>query len=217
MLGISTLKPQQGIVAPFAWLGARNFRAIGAAAVTFAAMAGAVALWFGPAWGLFVSGAGANMRHLLDAPPPQNYISDGTSVFWMLRTMGAGIAPAYAGQAIVALAAAGVAWWVWRRPAPVQRRVALSVCLSLLMAPYGFTSDMVAVSLALALLVAESGWRLTPLDVAIWLWPAYCPFVTLKTGWLLTPLVIVCVAVRAGWGINGTRGSDPAGRRRPLR
>jgi hypothetical protein len=129
----------------------------------------------------------------------------------MLRTMGAGIAPAYAGQAIVALGAAGVAYWAWRRPAPVPRRVALSVCLSLLMAPYGFTSDMVAVSIALALLVAEGGWRLTPLDVAIWLWPSYCPLVTLKTGWLLTPLIIICVALRALWGIYKMPPADEYG------
>jgi hypothetical protein len=202
MLGISTLKPQQGIIAPFAWTGALNLRAIIAAGLTFAVMAAAVALLFGPAaWLWFFSGAGANMQHLLNAPPPQNYISDGTSVFWMLRTMGAGLAPAYAGQIFVALGAAALGYWAWRRPAPLPQRVALSVCLSLLIMPYGFTSDMVAVSIALALLIAADAWRLTPLDVAIWLWPAYCPLVTLKTGWLLTPLVTICVAVRAWRGL----------------
>jgi hypothetical protein len=211
LLGISTLKPQQGIIAPFAWAGASNFRAMIAAALTFAAMAVAVALLFGAAWQLFISGAGTNMRHLLDAPPPQNYISDGTSVFWMLRTMGAGIAPAYAGQIFMALAAAGLGYWVWRRPAPALPRVALSVCLSLLIMPYGFTSDMVAFSIALALLIAEADWRLTPLDVAIWLWPAYCPLMTLKTGWLLTPLVIICVAARAWRGILKSPPSNDLG------
>jgi hypothetical protein len=45
MLGMSTFKPQQGIIAPFTWAGARNFKAIIAAAMTFVVMAVAVRLW----------------------------------------------------------------------------------------------------------------------------------------------------------------------------
>jgi hypothetical protein len=199
LLGLSTLKPQQGLIVPVAWLAARRFQAIGAGAVTVAVLAALVAAAFGlGAWPMFLARSGALVRGLLEAPPPQNYISDGISVFWMLRTAEAGIAAAYAGQAAAALAAGVMGWMVWRKPTsrPLPR-VALTVCLSLFATPYGFTSDMVAMTIALAIVVAGRGWRLTPLDAAIWLWPAYCPLVTLKTGLLLTPVAVLIVAVMA--------------------
>jgi hypothetical protein len=127
----------------------------------------------------------------------------------MLRTAGAGIVAAYATQALAAAAAIAAGWRAWRardaRPLP---RMALTVCLSLFITPYGFTSDMVALSIALAVVVAARGWRLTPIDAAIWLWPAYCPFVTLKTGLLLTPAAVLVVAVQA-WRLTVTADAPP--------
>ena len=65
MLGLVTLKPQIGLLVPFAWLAEGRWRAIGAACVVFVVLAVAPVVWFGPAsWALF----------LLPAPwPPGSY------------------------------------------------------------------------------------------------------------------------------------------------
>ncbi len=77
--------------------------------------------------------------------------------------------------------------------------MALTVCLSLLATPYGFTYDMVAYSLALTMLAEARGWRIDPLDALAWLWPALCPVVVMRTGLLLTPLVVTMVSGRIWW------------------
>ncbi|WP_297442586.1 hypothetical protein [Acidocella sp.] len=68
--------------------------------------------------------------------------------------------------------------------------------LSLLATPYGDTYDMVAGSAMLALLAERRGWRIGLIDVAFWLWPVFCPTVSLLTGVLFTPLVVALAAWR---------------------
>ncbi len=200
MLGLSTLKPQQGLIVPVAWLSARNWRAIGAAAAVFAVMALAVAAAFGgQAWMLFLTRSEPAIRALLEAPLPQPNINTGVSVFWMARTIGSGLPAAYAVQDAAALGAVVLVYRAWRMPrADPFARMAATVCLSLIITPYGYTSDMVAYSIAVAAIVAGNGWRLRLIDGLLWLWPAICSIVTIKTGLLLTP-IIVAIAAALAW------------------
>ncbi len=199
MLGLVTLKPQQGLIVPVAWLAARNWRAIAAAAATFAALALTVAAWLGVhAWVLFATGSRLSLREILEAPLPQPNIDTGASVFWMARTLGTGMPAAYALQGIATAAAVVLAFRAWRRPgADPLARMAVTVCLSLFVTPYGYTSDMVAYSVAVASVVARNGWRVRPTDVLLWLWPGFCPVVTATTGFLLTPVALATVAAMA--------------------
>jgi hypothetical protein len=130
-------------------------------------------------------------------PRESGYEKFGISVFWMLRYAGAGIASAYAVQAAVTMLSVVLAWRIWRGPGfnPVER-MALTVFCSLLASPYGFTLDMVGYSIALAALARERNWRIDPLDVLFWLWPALCPIVTMRTGILLTPVIVALAIVR---------------------
>ncbi len=200
MLGLSTLKPQQGVVVPIAWLAARSWRAIATAAAVFAAMALAVAAWLGVhAWVLFATQSRLSVRDILEAPLPQPNISTGASVFWMARTMGTGMPAAYALQGVATLAAMALAYRAWRLPgADPLARMAVTVCLSLVVMPYGYTSDMIAYSVAVAVVIARNGWRLRLVDGLLWLWPGYCPIVTAKTGLLLTP-VAIAIATTMAW------------------
>ena len=200
MLGLSTLKPQQGVIVPIAWLAVRNWRAVGTAAAVFAAMALTVAAWLGVhAWVLFATQSRLSVRDILEAPLPQPNISTGASVFWMARTMGTGMPAAYALQGVATLAAMTLAYRAWRLPgADPLARMAVTVCLSLVVVPYGYTSDMVAYSVAVAVVVAGNGWRLRLVDGLLWLWPGYCPIVTATTGLLLTP-VAIAVATALAW------------------
>ncbi len=210
MLGLATVKPQQGAIVPIAWLAARSWRAIAAACVMFAVMALAVILGFGvAAWTLFFTKSSVIAKDILEASPPQPIINTGVSVFWMLRTLGSGVALAYAAQLAAALGSMVVVYRAWRKPdAEPLARMALTVCLSLLITPYGYAFDMVAYSIAVAVIVANNQWKLRLIDVVLWLWPAYSPAVTLLSGVLLTPIVISIAAAQA-WTQMGRRSLYP--------
>ena len=212
MLALSTVKPQQGAIVPVAWLAARSWRAIAAACLMFAAMAVAVILCFGvQAWTLFFTQSGAMAKDILEALPPQPNINTGVSLFWMLRTLGSGVAGAYVAQAAGAIASMVLVYRAWRKPdAEPLARMALTVCLSLLITPYGYACDMVAYSVAVAVIVANNQWKLRLMDVVLWFWPVYCPAVTVMSGVLFTPVVIAVAAAQA-WTQMGRRSLYPVG------
>ena len=101
MLGLVTLKPQIGLLAPLAWLAAGRWRAIAVACAVFVVLAVVPALWFGPAsWTLFLRHSGVMARALVEAKFGQGYQLTGTSVFWMLRSFGLDVKAAYLGQCV---------------------------------------------------------------------------------------------------------------------
>jgi hypothetical protein len=126
----------------------------------------------------------------------------------MLRTLGADIEVSLFFQFVSFLVSAGLVWHIWRRP-DVSKidRLALTVFLSLMSTPYGYTHDMVGYSIALACLAERRRWRFDLLDVLFWLWPTFCSIVTVDTGVLWTPVVvglaIVRTWLRAGLGFPG--------------
>jgi alpha-1,2-mannosyltransferase len=199
MLGFSTIKPQLGVLVPVAWVGARYWLAIVSAIITFAIIVVAATIFFGSnALILFITQSSAMARKLLEALPPQRFISNGVSVFWMFRTIGFSIVTAYAIQMIVAIVALILAYRAWKIPdADPLARMAFIVCLSLMATPYGYTSDMVAYSIAVAVIVYRNHWRLRLIHVFLWLWPACCVIVTNYYGFLFTPLIVGAAAVQS--------------------
>lgn len=198
MLGVATLKPQQGVIVPVAWLAARYWRAIAAAAGMFGLMTVVVVCWLGGhAWVLFFTQSSVMARAILNAPPPRPYINTGVSVFWMSRTLGAGVAVAGVAQIAAAFVAAILVYRAWRLPdAEPLARMGATVCLSLFITPYGYTSDMVAYSIAVAVVFAANRWRLGLLDILLWTWPFFCTVVTMRSGLLLTPFFVALAAAR---------------------
>jgi hypothetical protein len=199
LLGFVTLKPQQGVIVPIAWLASRSWRAIASAALTFGILAAAVGLWLGPqSWALFLTHSRSMARAILEAPPPQPNINTGTSVFWMCRTMGSTVAAATYAQLLAGSIAVWLAYKAWRKhDVDSLTRVAFTVCLSLMVTPYGYTSDMVAFSIAVAIILRNDHWQLRLVHVFLWLWPLYCIIVTIETGILLTPPVVAIAAYLA--------------------
>jgi len=199
VLGVLAIKPQYGLLVPIALLARRNWRGFWGCAITVLILLAATTLAFGwPVWRQYVSDGLAVSRQVLQAAPNGfNSQKFGVSVFWMLRNFGAGIGASYAGQGFATLAAACAAWFIWRdaRFSRVER-MALTVFLSLLATPYGYTDDMVAWSVAVAALALARGWRVNLLDALFWLWPGLCPVVVMETGVLLTPLVVALAVLR---------------------
>jgi alpha-1,2-mannosyltransferase len=199
MIGLVTLKPQTGLLAPVVWLGARRWRAIAVACITFGVLAAVPVLLFGSiSWELFLRYSGGMAANLVQAKFGQGYQLTGTSVFWMLRSFGAGIFVAYMGQGIAALTAALAVYRLWRMDIDKFVQSSLTMFLALFVAPYGFSVDMVGYSVGLAVLAERRGWRVSLIDGLLWLWPGYVAIVTQLTGVLLTPLVVVG-AVFMGW------------------
>ncbi len=207
-LGCLLFKPQAAILAPLALLAASR-RALLAGTATAGAWLLVTTLLLGTAaWAGFFAYGQSSARAVLQLPFPAGTTDFfGVSVFWMVRSFGAGLRLAYTAQATAALLAAALAWRLWHRrsDADATSRMALTVFLSLLATPYGYTDDMVAYSIALAALARRRGWQTGLADALFWLWPGLCPIVTHRTGILVTPLV-VALAVwrtwhRAGLGV----------------
>ena len=75
--------------------------------------------------------------------------------------------------------------------------MALTLLLSLFLTPYGFSSDLVGYSLALALLAEVRGWRVSLLDGILWLWPGFIILGAAVTGVELTPLFVAAASILA--------------------
>ncbi len=206
-LGLVTLKPQTGFLLPFAVLAGRYFRTLLAAASCVLVLVALPLLWFGAApWAAFLHDAPGTVSHLVEAKFGQGYQLTGTSVFWMLRSFGAGVSLAYAVQLVTAALSAAAVYRVWRGAGDHLTKAALTMFLGLYVAPYGFSVDLVGYSVALVVLVQRRNWRVNLLDGLLWLWPGYAALVTGMTGLLLTPLVVGVAIALAGRQLRGAHG-----------
>jgi len=116
------------------------------------------------------------------------------TVFAMLRLLGVGVGPAYAVQALCAVAAAAGVFALWRGPAPPALRGAMLIVATMLATPYMFDYDMVVLALPIAFLAADGiarGWQQgeRELLVAAWLAPLAAPVIAEATQLQLAPLV----------------------------
>ena len=66
--------------------------------------------------------------------------------------------------------------------------MAITVCLSVLAMPYGFSYDLIAFSIAMAALVPRAGPAAVPVLAALWFWPGVTSPLTMATGMVLLPL-----------------------------
>lgn len=209
LLGALVIKPQAGLLGPIALLARGRYRAIGVGACVVAAFCLAVTAICGWAiWVAYFSEGLATSHRILVAPFPTFYEKRGASVFWMLRSFGASVVSAGIAQAASALGAALWCWHAWRRPESDRTAlVALTVSLTLLVTPYGYTTDMCGFSLMVAWLAWERG-RLEVADVLLWMWPALCPVVSTTLHVELTPVVLLLGAIRAWKRLGGRIGTE---------
>lgn len=195
LIGFLTVKPHLGLLLPVCVVASRNWRALGAAALTGLAMVVVTGLVVGwDAWRLFFAVTAPTMRAILEAPWPSGYQVNAVTVFLSVRALGASVPFAYAAQAAAALACAALVWRAWRRgDADPHARMALTVALTLLASPYGYSYDMLALTAGVAALMALGQWRVTALEALVWLWPGLTHFVT-QNYFPISPLVTAAAA-----------------------
>lgn len=199
VLGMLVIKPQCALLVPFVFAATLNLRAIAASIATALTICAAITWQLGYAvWTSYFSIGLAVSKMVLEAKfPAAGYEKFGVSVFWMLRNLGVGIVASYIAQAVCAAVCIALVVLVWRcGNLPANARIAITILLSLLVPPYGYTDDMVAYSVVVASMAAASRWRIDLVDVLFWIWPALCPIVFLRTGILLTPLIVLAAAAR---------------------
>lgn len=199
MLGLLILKPPYALVAPVAVLAGRHWRAMAAGLLTLILLV-ALSVWcFGLAsWSGFLGPGRATAHFLLVTPFRNGDPVLGVSVFWMLRSLGAGLGAATAVQSVVAVAALAAMAWLWRGPVvdPPARLLA-TLCLLLLTTPYGYGDDMVGLSVALAMNVRRAAPVANAVLAVVWLSPALTGHFLKTLGFLPEPLFIAAALVLA--------------------
>jgi len=199
-LGLLTVKPQLGLLVPFALVVGRHHRALLAAVATTAVCALATLAAFGP--GVFAAWLGSGIP-----TTTRGFLEHGTGAglllmptpFAALRAHGPGAA--YTGQALAALVALVAVIAAFRRRNP--HAGAVLVVGGTLASPYLHNYDLAAYGAILAILatrgrglLAAAGWA-TPIAV-IYLAQAGVP---------VTPLVHL--ALLAALVVAARRGADP--------
>ena len=195
LLGLLAIKPQVGLLIPFALLFKWRWRSLAAFFIASLALCILTTVWFGFApWHFFLTQDHHAVAAMLNRPfDPHTYQGWGVSSFWMARSFGAGVGISRVVQLAVAIASA-IALYTFRHR---KNFVELAIYLSLLASPYDFTYGMVAFSLMLAESARQRGWRIGLLDALLFLWPGICLVVSIATGHELTPLIVLAALLRA--------------------
>ena len=161
-LGCLTIKPQLGVLIPFALLAGGNWRTVvaaGATAVVLGLVAGA--LFGSEGWtGFFASLAGTS-----DAMLGRGVAAFGKmqSVFGVVRNAGGGVAAAAIVQAVFGAAVAAFVCRLWWRGAAFELRGAALAVGIVLVQPYVYIYDEAVLAVAVALIVR--------LGVRVGFWP----------------------------------------------
>jgi hypothetical protein len=151
LLGLATIKPQLGVLIPFALISAGYWRTLVAAGVTAVVLALLSGLAFGwdtwPAWWHEALGHAAYLEQSVN-----NYLKPG--IMANLELFGVAVPVAHAVQMTVSVVVAGIVVWCFRRGPGSLSVAALQVGTFLAM-PFAFRYDMPIVVNAILLLVRD--------------------------------------------------------------
>lgn len=174
--GLLTIKPQIGVLIPFAFLAAGNWRAIVSAAVTTCLLAAATGLAFGfSVWPDFLTKTTVLMSGIMNAPFPQHYQVNAVNFFVFGRFLGLAVNAAHAFQLIFTLAAVSMTMVLWWKPGRLDifGRALLTALLGIIATPYGYSYDMVPYGIAVAWWFLRSTNPNRLFFAGLWLFPAF--------------------------------------------
>jgi alpha-1,2-mannosyltransferase len=209
VLGLLTIKPQFSILAPFALVAAREWRALAGWAAGATLLVAASAALFGlEPWhqwlDLALGGYWQANAKWVEAARVW-----GTSVYAALLASGLSPRLADAGQAAATLIAAGLTYAAFRRRISGDRQLAVLLAATLLAAPHSSVIDFVLLSIAAMLWSIDAVQQDTSLAqwtlaLALWLAMLFNPPLASPPG-RLTPLLILAFV-----GLAMTRSIGPA-------
>jgi len=215
LFGLLSFKPQLAVAVFAALLFGRHWRTLAVALVTALALAAASLAAFGwESWRVGLATLGTARQALETGQIAWDRL---VTVFGAARLAGAGITASYALQSLTTLAALGILWWVWRRPAPLALRGSALALAIPLTTPYAFDYDLVLLLLPLAWLLREgtaNGFRRgeATLLVLAWLCPVAGWLVALWSHLLMTPaLLLLLLLATLRRAIAPAPGQHPVG------
>ncbi|MBL4870396.1 MAG: hypothetical protein JKX72_05530, partial [Robiginitomaculum sp.] len=135
-------------------------------------------------WTMFFTQTQPLMREIMDAPFMQPYQINAATIFVSMRSFGMGLEQSYFIQGLFAVACIVYGMWIWRKGSNMDHRirVAISCVLVLLSTPYGYTYDLIPLSVAIGIFYALLPRLKLPLLFAlIWLSPAFNHTIVLKS------------------------------------
>ena len=218
--GLLTIKPQLGILLPFAYLAAGCWRAFFAAALTAGAMVGASVGLFGiETWTAFLSGLAGVGDGVSRSVYP---IHKMPTVFAALIKTGAPREVAMGVQALVALVTIGAVSIAWRRLKDRETRAAILCAGVFLCTPYAYYYEMtILVFPALVLIRRAMASRLLPAEeaglAALWALPIFLPGMNqgiTAQAWLCLVIGLIALLARRALPEMGFR-SASAGSQAP--
>lgn len=188
--GLLCLKPQIGVALPLILLHPRRRKAllVGIGMILALVLLSFPLLGLQP-WLVFLRVAQPVAAEIITTPFAKVVSPGGTTVFLMARSFSATVAQAGILQALTALTALVVLAVAWRdQTSEPVARMALTVSLSLLIMPYGYSYDLVAFSVAMASLSlrATDGAKLWFL--ALWVFAGYTTTLATVSGHIFMPL-----------------------------
>jgi hypothetical protein len=155
LFGCLALKPQYGLLIPFALAAAGHWRAFAAAAFAAAAFILAPTLAFGAdIWTAFAGGSRIARIEVLEKGGIGFFKI--ISVFSQAKLVGAPTAIAYGAQALAAIAAAAGVIFVWRRAVPFALKAATLILATFVAIPYALEYDLVLLAPAIAFLIDDA-------------------------------------------------------------
>ncbi|MBM3487055.1 MAG: DUF2029 domain-containing protein [Alphaproteobacteria bacterium] len=210
-IGLLAFKPHWGLLFPIALAIAGRWVAFKTAAVTATEFV---------AVSVVVLGTDVLETFVANMPLVRSLIEAGTlpwakmpTVFATVRLAGGSIVAAYALQLVAAALAVALVVEVWRRPIPVALQLAILIAATVLVTPYLFDYDLVALLIPMAILLREGlrqgflpGERIVL--VLAWIAPlvisSLSNLIAVQFGPLLVALLIVLALRRAGY-LRGAR------------
>lgn len=221
LMGCLIYKPQFALLIPPLLIVAWRLRAIAGALVSAAILVGLTLLiWGWPVWQAFLDSLPLTQREVIEAGATG--WEKIQSPFAMVRMWGGGLAPAYAVQAIAALASIGLVLWLARRARAAERNAA-ALAAALISTPYVLDYDFVLLGVAIAFLVADGlkrgflSWEKTLLAL-VWIAPLFArqlAAATLVPLGQATAIIVLALAARRAALLDGAfarRSPDPPGR-----
>jgi hypothetical protein len=189
LAGLLCIKPQIALSLPFILLRKTHHRALIAAAACIVIIALATLPIEGiGAWTWFFLHARGASTGYVARPFSQDFPAAGITTFFMARSLHASTNLAWACQAISSLAAAYFTARIWRRPAAdSQARIAITLCLWVLLTPYGYMYDLAGFSVIMAALCLRAPDSQKPLYAVLWLAAGFTGTIANITGIITTP------------------------------
>jgi arabinofuranan 3-O-arabinosyltransferase len=163
-IGCLTFKPHWGILLPVALIASRQWRAFASAAIVATLLASASMVAFGAgAWEAFprevVVQAGVNLSDHPDLLQlrydPREYWGDYQTIFGLVRALQGSAVAAWLDQGIATCGVSIIVWFVWRSPVRYSLKAATLSAAILLATPYGYSTDMNVIAIAVAFLVRD--------------------------------------------------------------